>query len=59
MITEAQKKATKKWEQKYEIVRFRVEKGKKNKIKKLALKNGKSVNNYLNEMIDNELKKNK
>ena len=58
MVTDAQKRATKKWEQKYEVVRFRVVKGKKKQIEEYAKSKGISINKLLNNYIDKILKNN-
>ena len=55
MVTDAQKRATKKWEQKYEVVRFRVVKGKKKQIEEYAKNNGLSISKFLNNLIDEKI----
>lgn len=58
MTTEAQKKASRKWEnEKAESIRLRVPKGKKKTIQELAEKNGESINGLINRLIDNEINK--
>lgn len=59
MTTQAQKNASQKYEsEKLESVRFRVPKGKRAKIKACADKTGESVNEMLNRLTDEEIKKN-
>lgn len=56
--SEAQKRASKKWEdENIESVRFRVAKGKKKLIQECAIKNNESVNSMLNRLVDTEIKK--
>lgn len=56
--SEAQKRASKKWEdENIESVRFRVAKGKKELIQECAIKNNESVNSMLNRLVDTEIKK--
>jgi predicted HicB family RNase H-like nuclease len=58
MTTEAQKKASRKWEnEKAESIRLRVPKGKNKTIQELAEKNGESINGLINRLIDNEINK--
>lgn len=58
METEAQKKAHKKYEaEKIESIRFRVPKGKREKIQQCAEENGESVNSMLNRLVDKEIAK--
>lgn len=58
METEAQKKAHKKYEsEKVESIRFRVPKGKRDKIQQCADLNGESVNAMLNRLVDIEIEK--
>lgn len=54
--SEAQKRATEKYEaEKVEAIRVRVPKGMRVKIKEYAAKNGESVNEMINRLIDKEL----
>lgn len=55
--TLAQKKASAKWEQKYDDLRIRVKKGMREKIKEHATKNGESINEMINRLIDQEINK--
>lgn len=62
-VTEAQKKATAKYEKEnYDKVLIRLDKGKKDKIKAHAEINGESINGFVNRAIDetinNDVKKN-
>lgn len=41
----------------YDQIRLVVKKGLKDKYKKLALDNGKSLNGFINDLLENELKK--
>ena len=58
-VSEAQKKATAKYEQqKYDKVLLRLlEKGKKDKIKAHADKQGESLNGFINRAIDDTMKR--
>lgn len=55
--TRAQKRASDKWEQKHEDLRIRVKKGMRDKIKEQAAKNGESVNEMINRLINQEIDK--
>ena len=58
MASEARKKANRKYEEeKTESIRFRVPKGKKEKIQQCAEENGESVNAMLNRLVDKEIAK--
>ena len=58
MSTDAKRKANKKYEEdKTESIRFRVPKGKKEKIQQCADLNGESVNAMLNRLVDKEIEK--
>ena len=60
MSTDAKRKANKKYEEdKTESIRFRVPKGKKEKIQQCAEENGESVNAMLNRLVDKEIEKHK
>ena len=52
MKTNAQKRAQKKWDSKFDVVRFRVKKGKKEQIFEFAKEKGMSVNAFLNKLVD-------
>ena len=56
--TEAQKRATEKWQKNNtDLIRFRVPKGKKEQYQDLALKSGaKSLTEYLNNLLEERLK---
>lgn len=56
--SEAQKQASKKWEEEnIESVRFRVPKGKRKLIQECAANNNESVNTMLNRLVDSEINK--
>ena len=58
MSTDAKRKANKKYEEdKTESIRFRVPKGKREKIQQCAEENGESVNAMLNRLVDKEIEK--
>lgn len=58
MPTQSQKDANKKYEsEKVESIRFRVPKGKRAKIQECASKNGESVNEMLNRLTDEEIRR--
>ena len=58
MTTQAQKNANQKYEtEKVESIRFRVPKGKRDKIQECAAKNGESVNEMLNRLTDEEIER--
>ena len=57
-VTEAQKRATAKYNNKnYDNIHLRVAKGDKEKYKALAESKGKSLNQLIVELLQNELKK--
>lgn len=56
-ITEAQKRASKKWEQKYKRRIFRLPFDKDKELVELAKRKNESVNSLLIRLIDNELNK--
>jgi predicted HicB family RNase H-like nuclease len=58
MVTEAQKKATEKYEQNnYDKFLLRLHKGRKAEIKAAANAKGQSLNSFINESIDEHMKK--
>lgn len=50
--SEAQLKASKKYHEKFDLIQFRVSKGKKAAIQEFAAKRGESVNGFLNRLVD-------
>lgn len=54
-ISDARKRANDKWRDKFDEVRFRVPKGKKERIQQYAAHRGESVNALLNRAIDKEM----
>lgn len=55
--TEAQKKATAKWqEESTDLIRIRVPKGKKEEYQSLADKSGKSLTAYITSVLEEKLK---
>ncbi len=57
-VSKAQKKATAKFEQQnYDKVLLRMSKGKKEKIKSHAEKNGESLNGFVNRAIDETIQR--
>ena len=56
--TEAQKRATEKWQkEKTDLIRIRVPKGKKEEYKALAERSGaKSLTAYINDLLEEKLK---
>lgn len=59
MKTAAQKKAQENYMEKFDIVRVRVEKGKKESIKSHAASQGESVNAFVNRAIDETMERDK
>ena len=58
-VTDAQKRATAKFEQKkYDKILLRLEKGEKDKIKSFAATNGESVNGFIRRAIEDAMKSN-
>lgn len=51
-ISDARKRANNKWREKFDEIRFRVPKGKKEEIQEFAAKRGESVNALLNRAVD-------
>jgi len=59
MATEAQKRATDKYlKEKMDEIKVRVPKGKKQEIKDFAELKGKSLNGYINRLIDEDMNNN-
>ena len=57
-ISDARKRANNKWRDKFDEIRFRVPKGKKEIIQQFAAEKGESVNAVLNRAVDHMLNKN-
>jgi len=56
--SEAQKRATAKWQkEKVEEIKFRVPKGKKERIQAHAARHGESVNAFLNRAVDETMER--
>ena len=53
--TEAQLKASKKYHEKFELIQFRVPKGKKQALQEHAAQCGESLNGFLNRAVDQTL----
>ena len=53
--TEAQLKASKKYHEKFELIQFRVPKGKKQVLQERAAERGESLNGFLNRAVDQTL----
>ena len=53
--TEAQLKASKKYHEKFELIQFRVAKGKKQVLQEHAAQRGESLNGFLNRVVDQAL----
>ena len=51
-ISEARRRANDKWREKFDLVQFRVPKGKKAAIQAFAAQRGESVNALLNRLVD-------
>ena len=57
-VSEAQKKATAKYEQQnYDKILLRLEKGKKDRIKFYAENRGESLNGFINKAIDEKIER--
>ncbi len=56
-MRESQKKAAKKYLEKFEDIKFRVEFGKKQIIMDYAKSKGMSLNAYINSLIDKDMNK--
>ena len=50
--SEAQLKASKKYHEKFELIQFRVPKGKKQVLQEHAAERGESLNGFLNRAVD-------
>ena len=53
--SEAQLKASKKYHEKFELIQFRVNKGKKQVLQEHAAERGESLNGFLNRAVDQTL----
>lgn len=51
-ISDARKRANDKWREKFDEIRFRVPKGKKEVIQEFAADRGESVNAFINRAVD-------
>ena len=51
-ISDARKRANDKWREKFDEIRFRVPKGKKEVIQECAADHGESVNAFINRAVD-------
>ena len=56
-ISDARKRANDKWREKFEELRFRVPKEKKQVIQEHAAKNGESVNAFLNRAVEETMER--
>lgn len=54
-ISEARRRANDKWRDKFELVQFRVPKGKKRVIQDHAAQCGESLNGFINRAVDQAL----
>ena len=57
LISDARRRANDKWRDKFDEMRFRVPKGKKEIIAAYAAAQGESVNAFINRLIDEEMAK--
>lgn len=57
MTTEAEKRAHKKYDAQFDIIRFRVPKGQRDVIQKYAEERGESVNQMINRLLEKEMNK--
>ncbi len=57
-ITEAKKRADKKWEQSQYKILVRIDKSKEERIKEVARDNGETVSEMVKRLIDQEINKN-
>ena len=57
LISDARRRANDKWREKFDEMRFRVPKGKKEIIAAYAAAHGESVNAFINRLIDEEMTK--
>ena len=54
-ISEARRRANDKWREKFELIQFRVPKGKKQVLQEHAAQRGESLNGFLNRVVDQAL----
>ena len=54
-ISEARRRANDKWREKFELIQFRVPKGKKSVIQEHAAQCGESLNGFINRAVDQAL----
>ena len=54
-ISEARRRANDKWREKFELIQFRVPKGKKQVLQEHATQRGESLNGFLNRVVDQAL----
>lgn len=57
LISDARRRANDKWRDKFDEMRFRVPKGKKEAITAYAAAHGESINAFINRLIDEEMAK--
>ena len=57
LISDARRRANDKWRDKFDEMRFRVPKGKKEVITAYAAVHGESINAFINRLIDEEMAK--
>lgn len=57
LISDARRRANDKWRDKFDEMRFRVPRGKKEIIAAYAAAQGESVNAFINRLIDEEMAK--
>ena len=55
--SESMKKASRKYDEKFDVIRFRVPRGQRDKIKEFAESQGESINQMLNRLIKEEAEK--
>ena len=58
-ISDARKRANDKWREKFDEMRFRVPKGKKEVIQEFAADHGESVNAFINRAVDKAMEEEK
>ena len=54
-ISEARRRANDKWREKFELIQFRVPKGKKQVLQEHAAERGESLNGFINRAVDQTL----
>ena len=54
-ISEARRRANDKWREKFELIQFRVPKGKKQVLQEHTAQCGESLNGFLNRVVDQAL----